>query len=179
MTKVIFVLPERTIEADLMAETAAEVKPTIKRWEPEINESYYYINDCGVFSEGKWGANTIDLHRKSIGNVYKALEKRLAKWEQVTKPSYDLQLEVLAEQSWLDIRDEIDWNDHKQNKYYCFWIQGCRRCLTSVDITTTLGVRRAINTPYFATMDSCNDAYRKVLGPDSQQYFTGVKEYAN
>lgn len=90
-------------------ETTKVEKPQPKRWKPEYNETYWFLNG-DVYCE-KWTGCLWDSFQYIIGNCFKTEEE--AK-EYKKKIEYTAQYKNYIEEH----SDPIDWNDRVTSKYF-------------------------------------------------------------
>ena len=90
-------------------------KPKNKVWKPEKDETYYYSYSDGHIEEATWDNLNIDKNRYAIGNCFKTKEDAefaLEKQKVIT----ELKRFALEHN-----KEDIDWNDSKQRKYFLFY----------------------------------------------------------
>lgn len=56
-----------------------------EKWEPEISERYYYIDDSGEVEYGLWDAFSIDQGRRDFLGVYRTKEEAQARLEEIKR----------------------------------------------------------------------------------------------
>lgn len=60
-----------------------EKDETPKKWEPYLEEKYFYVTSAGEVSESDWFDLAVDNLRLAFGNVFKTREEAEAKAEEV------------------------------------------------------------------------------------------------
>ena len=85
-----------------------------KRWEPEIDEEYHFVNDCGFVSVSHWENDVTDNCRYSNGNIFKTEQEA---------EEYRKKLEIQAYfKNYVEERNgELDWNNSDQDKYCLYY----------------------------------------------------------
>ena len=88
-----------------------KVKEQKKKWKPEIDEKYWFINDCGMVDWASWCDDESDNWRYLTGNVFKT--------EQEAK-EYKKKIEIQSKfKNFVEDRsDELDFKNNKQTKYH-------------------------------------------------------------
>jgi hypothetical protein len=124
-----------------------------KRWMPECDERYGFVDICGVWIIWTWSNHRLDIHRHAIGNCYRDTERERAIWEQVTRRKYEAAL-------W----DAADWETG--GAYQAQWLNG-------VIITRIYSENQKNGLPRFKTDKSAIEAHTRILGDDAQRYFKG------
>ena len=83
-----------------------------KRWKPEINEPYYYINQTGEVVQDRNDNTDVDTERYNFYNCFQTYEQAEAGAEKLL---VGRQLEDIARR--LNKGEKIDWDNRRQKKY--------------------------------------------------------------
>lgn len=136
------------------------------RWKPEIDESYWFIDDFEDAEYAIYDDNSIDSFRHSIGNMYETEEEA----REALKTGWVAQLQArkriddyIAEKGY---DTNVDWNDDNTKKYLISYSFDTKKVegdwIYSHKISTL---------PYFVkeedrddVMKHCADDYKLLLG---------------
>jgi hypothetical protein len=141
------------------------------RWKPEIDEWYWYIDDCGDVGSDDYDNDKIDSFRHSIGNMYKTEEEA----REALKTGWVAQLQAetrikdyIAEKGY---DTNVDWGD-SDTKKYCILYDYDLYDYDTKEIGGILTYSHKISTlPYFVksedrddVMEHCADDYKLLFG---------------
>lgn len=136
------------------------------RWKPEIDEWYWYIDDCGDVGSDDYDNDKIDSFRHSIGNMYKTEEEA----REALKTGWVAQLQArkriddyIAEKGY---DTNVDWSDNNMEKYFILY--NFRNKNLEGDWQYCF---KSSNLPHFVksedrddVMKHCEDDYKLLLG---------------
>ena len=114
--KVTVIYKGQANEVDISKELVEEwdLVPPSKVWEPKTNDIYYFLDNRGMVSEGRWEDDYIDKDRYNRLNCYKTKDEAVfasaCHW-------YEAKYK-----HWLiDNNEPIDWANGKQKKWYAVY----------------------------------------------------------
>lgn len=91
-----------------------------KRWRAEVNDTYYYINDCGCVNVSYENNDEFDNYRYKMRNYFKTDEEAV-EYKKIMTTYYDLM--DLAEE--LNNGEKIDWHNEYQCKFPIYYTFKC------------------------------------------------------
>ena len=107
-----------------------------KRWKPEEDEAYFYVNSNGIVGRDRWNSEFItDKKRYNSYNCFKTREQAEAEAEKILVRR---QLEDIARR--LNKGEKIDWSDENQYKWYIVYNTTFGFAIYSVSENTIQGV---------------------------------------
>ena len=102
-------------------ETKKTKKTESRRWKPDQQEFYSFIDDAGNIGSSFWNDHRVDIWRWSQRNVFQAKEQAQAKLDQLQAYSelLDVIKEINEREDW-----EVDFGDDEQDKEYIGYYHG-------------------------------------------------------
>lgn len=84
-----------------------------KKWKPELDEDYYFVNDCGRVGVNSWDNDIADSWRYLNDNVFKTA---------IEAEEHKKKLEIQADfKNFVEDRtDKLNWNDGNESKCYIY-----------------------------------------------------------
>lgn len=158
---------ELSLNDEQIKELQAQLaEPVNKRWKPEINKRYYFVDECNCTNFNYWNNDEIDNFRYLIGNVFKTEQeaKQALKTGWVAKLQAEQRIKDYILEKGYDTN--VDWSDKSKHKFficYNYEFQSIRIDWYSIVKTSNL--------PHFVnkseaedTMQHCEADYKLLLG---------------
>lgn len=82
---------------------------------PQKGDLYYYVGSKGVLDYLTWSNDGIDKELQSYGNVHRTHEESVLFHKRRVARH---QIQLLADKSWKDAGEELDWCNQYQRKYF-------------------------------------------------------------
>lgn len=133
-----------------------------KRWEPSLNETYWYIGN-GFVESSRWDDSIIDGSNWLLGNVFKTEEEAVKTREK----RYFLEK---MKNDFEDNSDEIDWDNEEQTKYSIYTHHKYNKLSTSIEFYTL----QASGT-FYTTNKEWLEQYISENGTEIKKYCFGIE----
>ena len=154
---------------DLLADDweVVEEKNKNKRWEPKVNEQYFYIRSTGIVDYTNCDDDKVDKLLQSFGNCFQTEEQAEFILE---KLKVIQELEKFAFEN--NNEEEIDWNDDGQKKFFLYYSYSANQVLVNYVISMN---ENPFNV-YF-TSESIAEKSVETIGEERiKKYYFGVKD---
>lgn len=161
-------LLEKHQDLELTEEQEKEIKKFLnikdsKKWKPEINEEYWYVDSFGDIAAEIFAEDSEDEYKILTNNCFKTEKEAEFRLEQFE--TYN-ELKNFADEN----NDEIDWNDLKQKKWHLNLIHPDMKL--DLSYCSLIDIQGAI---YFTSEELAQQAIKKVGEDRIKKYLFGVE----
>ena len=160
-------LYEKYGDVELTEEQEKHIKDLLgfknKKWRPEYNDLYYYIDSFGQIALCNYEAVGTDINRLITGNCFKTKEEAEFRLEQIKVYN---ELKNFADEN----NEELDWEKINKEKYYLYFNHNKNKLEKTCAFS-----HQDIGIIYFSSKELAEQAITKGGADRIKKYLFGVE----